>query len=66
MNINSYPFLRKFLTAEEKSKLSSLRLDDAYRIFNLQTEVKFISLGVGFGLDLWLLEGSWGPFLMLS
>ena len=65
MNINSYPFLRKFLTAEEKSKLSSLRLDDAYRIFNLQTEVKFISLGVGFGLDLWLLEGSWGPFLML-
>ena len=64
--INSDPFLKDFLTAEEKSKISSLLLDGSnYRIFNLKTESTFIFFGAGFGLDLWLLEGSWGPFLML-
>ena len=63
--INSDPFLKDFLTVEEKLKILSRQLDDGFRVFNLKTESSFILFGIGLGLDLWLLEGSWGPFLML-
>ena len=59
--IASNPFLQGFLTAEEKSKLSSL---DSSRIFDLKTKSNFILSGVGLGVDLWFLEISNGFFLM--
>ena len=59
--IASNPFLQGFLTAEEKSKLSSL---DSSRIFDLKTKSNFILSGVGLGVDLWFLEIYNGFFLM--
>ena len=62
--INSDPFLIKFLTAEEKSKLLSLPSEESNRAFDLKTESNFILFGTGVGLDLWLLEFATGAFLM--
>ena len=59
--INTEPFLKSFLTAQEKEKLSLL---DSNRIFDLKTESSFILAGIGIGLDLWFLEFSLTPFLM--
>ena len=55
------PFLQGFLTAEEKSKLSSL---ESTRILDLETGSKFLLFGVNIGFDLWLIEYSFGPYLM--
>ena len=59
--ISSDPFLQGFLTAEEKSKLSSL---ENTRILDLETGSKYLLFGVNIGFDLWLIEYSFGPYLM--
>ena len=53
--------LQEFFTTEERSKLSKL---DNNRIFDFKTVSNFILFGTGIGLDLWVLELSFGPFLM--
>jgi len=65
LQMNSDPFLKDFLTAEEKLILSSRSILPNSRLFNFNTESSFILFGAGLGLDLWFLEGSWGPFLMI-
>ena len=65
LQMNSDPFLKDFLTAEEKLILSSRSILPNSRLFNFKTESNSILFGAGLGLDLWLLEGSWGPFLMI-
>ena len=57
----SDPIMGKYITAEEKKILSSL---DSTRIVDLKTELNYILFGYGVGLDLWLLELSFAPFLM--
>jgi len=57
----SDPIMGKYITAEEKSILSSL---DSTRIVDLKTESNFLLIGLGIGIDLWLLELSFSPFLM--
>ena len=59
--ISSDPFLQGFLTAEEKSKLSSL---ESTRIIDIETESNYLLFGVNIGFDLWLIEYSFGPYLM--
>ena len=53
--------MKDFITAEEKSILSSL---DSTRIVDLKTESNFVLFGVGVGLDLWIIEQSFTPFIM--
>ena len=58
----------KFLTENELSKINADRAlwQSGYSsYFELGTESKYILFGKGFGLDLWLFEASWGPFLMI-
>jgi len=55
-------FINEFLTAEEKSTLSSL---DGSRNFGLKTQMNYILYNFGIGLDLWFFEFSTGAFLML-
>ncbi len=57
----SDPIMKDFITAEEKSILSSL---DSTRIVDLKTESNFVLFGVGVGLDLWIIEQSFTPFIM--
>ena len=53
--------MKNFITAEEKSILSSL---DSSRILDIKTESNFILFGLGIGFDLWILEHSFTPFIM--
>ena len=55
------PIMKNFITAEEKSILSSL---DSSRILDIKTESNFILFGASIGLDLWFIEISNGIFLM--
>jgi len=60
-DISSNAFLQEFLTSEEKSLLSSL---DEKRLLDLKTDTSLFILGFGLGLDLWIFEWSYSPFLM--
>jgi len=67
-NSDSTAFLNQFLTAEEKSQIIAdyvLWPSGFWPYYDFLTESKYILFGKGFGLDLWLFEGSWGPFLMI-
>jgi len=59
MNTNS--FLKEFLTTDEKTKLSS---SADKRVTDLQTKSNYIIYGIGLGYDLWIIENSFGLFLM--
>ena len=65
INSNDRPmansFINKFLTAQEKSTLSSL---NGSRNFGLKTQMNYILYNFGIGIDLWFFELSTGPFLM--
>jgi len=60
-DVDSNTFLSEFLTEEEKLILS--RLDDS-NILNLETTSNTLLFGTAFGIDLWFIEFSIGPFLM--
>ena len=60
-DIASNAFLQEFLTSEEKSLLSSL---ESNRLLDLKTDSSLFILGFGLGLDLWIFEWSYSPFLM--
>ena len=64
----SRAYLMKFLKTEELSKMGAnqaLWQSRFWPYFDFLTETKYILVGKGFGLDLWLFEASWGPFLMI-
>ncbi len=64
----SASFLTEFLRPKEISKISQALDFDAtgrWPSLNLLTESKFIFFGKGLGIDLWIFEASWGPFLMI-
>ena len=71
---NNISFLKSFLG---ESVYSQIKLDYPQRVYQnqignyvfndifLSTHSKYIRFGKGFGIDLWFLEASLGPFLML-
>ena len=68
MDSESVAYLMKFLTTEEISQINADRAlwNSGFNpYFDFLTESKYILFGKGFGLDLWLFEASWGPFLMI-
>ena len=60
-DVDSNTFLSEFLTEEEKSILSRL---DHSNYLNLETTSNTLLFGTSIGLDLWIFELSFGPFLM--
>ena len=68
MRADSASLLTDFLRPKEVSTVTqNLAFNNTGRFpyFDLLTESKFIFFGKGIGIDLWIFEASWGPFLMI-